>query len=194
MVTVSAMATTLFLGGWRAPWPLSSGSGNGWLAVRWPSSSRCCIFLFVFIWLRGTLPRLRYDQFMRLGWKVLVPVNLVWILRGLRAAHLPHRRSGDVTGVLLHRGRHRVVASCWSVAFLVPGPAAARGAGGRAGVATTRCRRWTSWSPTRPARRRAVARRPHSAAVGAEAGARRPGRHRRRRSPARHRLLDRESE
>ncbi len=38
------------------------------------------VFLFVYIWLRGTLPRQRYDQFMRLGWKILVPVSLVWIV------------------------------------------------------------------------------------------------------------------
>src|SRR5262249_45274190 len=38
------------------------------------------IFLFIFVWLRGTMPRLRYDQFMRFGWKVLIPLNLVWIL------------------------------------------------------------------------------------------------------------------
>ncbi len=81
MVTVSAMATTLFLGGWRAPWPLSlwSGANVGWMPVLW-FVVKTLVFLFVFVWLRGTLPRLRYDQFMRLGWKGLVPVSLVWIV------------------------------------------------------------------------------------------------------------------
>ena len=53
-----------------------------------------CVFLFVFIWLRGTLPRLRYDQFMRFGWKVLIPVSLVWILLVVAVRTLPHRGSG----------------------------------------------------------------------------------------------------
>src|SRR3954454_15955496 len=81
MVTVSALATTLFLGGWRAPWPLSlwSGANSGWWPVLW-FLVKVNVFLFLFIWLRGTLPRLRYDQFMRFGWKVLVPTALVWIL------------------------------------------------------------------------------------------------------------------
>ncbi|HTY71764.1 MAG TPA: NADH-quinone oxidoreductase subunit NuoH [Actinomycetes bacterium] len=89
MVTVSAMATTLFLGGWRAPWPLSiwSGANSGWVPLIW-FLAKVMVFLFVFIWLRGTLPRLRYDQFMRLGWKFLIPVSLLWILAvaTLRAA------------------------------------------------------------------------------------------------------------
>jgi NADH-quinone oxidoreductase subunit H len=80
---VSALATTLFLGGWRAPWPLSLINDNmlnhGWWPVLW-FSSKLFLLLFCFIWLRGTLPRLRYDQFMRLGWKVLIPASLVWIL------------------------------------------------------------------------------------------------------------------
>jgi NADH-quinone oxidoreductase subunit H len=81
MVTVSALATTLFLGGWRAPWPLSlwDGANHGWWPILW-FTAKVIAGIFVFVWLRGTLPRLRYDQFMAFGWKVLIPINLVWIL------------------------------------------------------------------------------------------------------------------
>ena len=81
MVTVSALAATLFLGGWRAPWPISiwDGANTGWWPLLW-FFVKVVVALFVFIWLRGTLPRLRYDQFMHFGWKVLVPTALVWIL------------------------------------------------------------------------------------------------------------------
>jgi NADH-quinone oxidoreductase subunit H len=81
MVTVSMLATTMFLGGWRAPWPLSiwEGANEGYWPVLW-FFAKTFIFVFVFIWLRGTLPRLRYDQFMKFGWKVLIPVSLLWIV------------------------------------------------------------------------------------------------------------------
>ncbi|MGI8882293.1 MAG: NADH-quinone oxidoreductase subunit NuoH [Jatrophihabitans sp.] len=81
MVTVSALATTLFLGGWRAPYPLSlwSGANHGWWPILW-FTAKVIILIFGFVWLRGTLPRMRYDQFMHLGWKVLIPINLLWIL------------------------------------------------------------------------------------------------------------------
>ncbi len=81
MVTVSALAVTLFLGGWRAPWPISiwSGANEGWWPLLW-FLMKVFVFIFVFIWLRGTLPRLRYDQFMRFGWKVLIPISLAWII------------------------------------------------------------------------------------------------------------------
>ncbi len=81
MTTVAALATTLFLGGWRAPWPLSlwSGANTGWWPVLW-FVIKVYIFLFCYIWLRGTLPRVRYDQLMDIGWKFLIPVSIVWIL------------------------------------------------------------------------------------------------------------------
>ncbi|RJK93497.1 NADH-quinone oxidoreductase subunit NuoH [Vallicoccus soli] len=81
MVTVSALATTLFLGGWRAPVPLSwwDGANEGWVPLVW-FFAKVFLVMFVFIWLRGTLPRFRYDQFMALGWKRLIPASLAWIL------------------------------------------------------------------------------------------------------------------
>jgi NADH-quinone oxidoreductase subunit H len=82
MATVSAIATTLFLGGWHAPFwidHLYAGFNQGYWPVLW-FFGKVFFFIFLFIWLRGSLPRLRYDQFMHLGWKVLIPVSLLWIV------------------------------------------------------------------------------------------------------------------
>jgi NADH-quinone oxidoreductase subunit H len=117
MVTVSAMATTLFLGGWHAPWPLAGGPlDNGWWGTLW-FIGKTLAFLFVFVWLRGTLPRLRYDQFMAVGWKVLVPVSLVWIVvvSGIRAL-----RSTDVTPTMILVIGGILLGALVLVAFLLP--------------------------------------------------------------------------
>lgn len=83
MVTVSALATTLFLGGWRAPFGLAQINdgvlNTGYWPVLW-FFLKTLAFIFFFVWLRGTLPRMRYDQFMDFGWKVLIPVSLLWIM------------------------------------------------------------------------------------------------------------------
>jgi NADH-quinone oxidoreductase subunit H len=120
MVTLSAVATTLFLGGWRAPWPLSlwAGANEGWFPIIW-FISKMFVFLFVYIWLRGTLPRQRYDQFMRLGWKILIPISLVWIL-AVSALRVLRVQYGTVSApvVLLIGGVVLVVAVV--VAVLLP--------------------------------------------------------------------------
>jgi NADH-quinone oxidoreductase subunit H len=83
MFTVSALATTLFLGGYTAPWPIGAindGMFNqGWWGLLW-FTLKMWVFIFFYIWLRGSLPRVRYDQFMKLGWKVLIPLSLVWVV------------------------------------------------------------------------------------------------------------------
>ncbi len=81
MTTVAALATTLFLGGWRAPWPISlwPGANSNWWPLLW-FLIKVFILLFGYVWLRGTLPRVRYDQLMAIGWKVLIPLTIVWIL------------------------------------------------------------------------------------------------------------------
>jgi NADH-quinone oxidoreductase subunit H len=81
IIAVSALATTLFLGGYHALPGLGFTESwlGGWFTAIW-FFLKVLTFFFVFVWLRGTLPRLRYDQFMQFGWKVLIPVSILWIL------------------------------------------------------------------------------------------------------------------
>ncbi len=81
MATVSAIATTLFMGGYLPIWPLNAIEplNNPWLGPIW-FVIKVQLFISMFVWLRGTLPRFRYDQFMKLGWKGLIPVALAWII------------------------------------------------------------------------------------------------------------------
>jgi NADH-quinone oxidoreductase subunit H len=84
MILISALTSIMFLGGWLSPWPLLNqaeifgwhplGDGIGWLLLK------MCSVLFVFLWIRATFPRYRYDQIMRLGWKVFIPITLIWII------------------------------------------------------------------------------------------------------------------
>ena len=77
MILMSAMTTILFLGGWLPPVdiaPFNWVPGPLWFIAK------ICFLLFVFIWIRGTFPRYRYDQLMRLGWKVFLPFSLLWLV------------------------------------------------------------------------------------------------------------------
>jgi NADH-quinone oxidoreductase subunit H len=77
MILMSAMTSILFLGGWLAPFgiePFTWVPGPIWFILK------ICFCLFVFIWVRGTFPRYRYDQLMRLGWKVFLPLSLLWLV------------------------------------------------------------------------------------------------------------------
>jgi NADH-quinone oxidoreductase subunit H len=74
MIMMSAFASVLFLGGWQAPFGLTFIPGVFWLFAK-----ICCI-MFFFFWVRATFPRYRYDQLMRLGWKVFLPLSLLWLV------------------------------------------------------------------------------------------------------------------
>src|SRR5215472_10001296 len=91
MILIATLTSIMFLGGWLSPWPMLNdlafteglpivggwaplGDGIVWMFVK------MAIVLFVFLWVRATFPRYRYDQIMRLGWKVFIPVTLVWIV------------------------------------------------------------------------------------------------------------------
>ncbi|WP_341729829.1 NADH-quinone oxidoreductase subunit NuoH [Brooklawnia sp.] len=80
VATVSAVCVTLFLGGYHAPWPLNGTFlDQGWFGLLW-FVLKVQIIFFTVSWVRAAVPRVRYDQMMKLGWKVLIPANLAWIV------------------------------------------------------------------------------------------------------------------
>ena len=83
MVLISALTVIMFLGGWLSPFPgLADVAWVGWLfapGVHW-FVGKLVFFMFLYLWLRATFPRYRYDQIMRLGWKVFIPMTIVWIV------------------------------------------------------------------------------------------------------------------
>ena len=175
MVTVSALATTLFLGGWRAPWPLSAINDGMFNEGYWPFLwfiAKVMIFIFFFIWLRGSLPRLRYDQFMAFGWKRLIPISLVWIVAvaTIRAISL---EGGIDRSYLL--GAIGVVAVLFLVLFFVGERASEQAAeadrrtepsSSTPSPGATPCRRCPARRPVRASSRRYVDR-PTATAEGA---------------------------
>ena len=111
MATVSALATTLFLGGWHAPFWIDrvwEGANEGYVPVIW-FFGKVLFFIFMFIWLRGSLPRLRYDQFMAFGWKVLIPVALAWTVLVAIMRYVSNTYDIGVQQVLLFGGAAIVV-------------------------------------------------------------------------------------
>ncbi len=119
MVTVSALATTLFLGGWRAPFGIAQfweGSNQGYWPVLW-FLGKTLGFIFMFVWLRGTLPRMRYDQFMTFGWKVLIPAALAWTIA---VAFIRKLRTEDMINVQVLTGVAVVAGILLVASFFIP--------------------------------------------------------------------------
>jgi NADH-quinone oxidoreductase subunit H len=108
-VTVSAVAVTLFFGGWHGPafrfvpwaWPLV------WFVLK------LGVMIFLFIWIRATLPRFRYDKLMHLGWKVLIPVGLLWILITAASVVLPGVYGDVRAAVIVVAGTITVITGLW---------------------------------------------------------------------------------
>ena len=117
IIAVSALATTLFLGGYHALPGLGFTEQwlGGWFTLVW-FFIKILGFFFVFVWLRGTLPRLRYDQFMKFGWKVLIPVSLFWILV-VATLRLLSQQGTSRTGLLIFSGIVVAIVMFVNVAF-----------------------------------------------------------------------------
>jgi NADH-quinone oxidoreductase subunit H len=85
MILVSTVSSLLFWGGWLSPFDFAfvrDSSALAWLAAPgiWWLFAKIAFFMFAFLWIRATFPRFRYDQIMRLGWKIFIPVTLVWLV------------------------------------------------------------------------------------------------------------------
>lgn len=117
IVGVSALATTLFLGGYHAPPGLGFTENwlGGWFTAIW-FFIKVAGFFFIFVWLRGTLPRMRYDQFMQFGWKVLIPVSLFWIMVVATLRVLSQQGTSRV-GILIFSGIVVALVMFANVAF-----------------------------------------------------------------------------
>jgi NADH-quinone oxidoreductase subunit H len=78
MALVAVLSSLLFLGGWLSPFPSSipvlGAAGPHWFVIKFS------VLMFMFLWIRASFPRYRYDQIMRLGWKIFIPITIVWIV------------------------------------------------------------------------------------------------------------------
>jgi NADH-quinone oxidoreductase subunit H len=111
MVVVSSIAVTLFLGGWRGPHPT-------FLAWLWPLLwfiAKVVAVVYLYIWIRLTLPRIRYDRLMSFGWKFLIPIGLLWVLATGAVVVLPdvYGRGALLTGALIVVGAILVASLLW---------------------------------------------------------------------------------
>jgi hypothetical protein len=99
MILVSFLTALMFLGGWLSPIPAASPGCRCWAAPAWTGGwlLKALFFAFCFLWFRATFPRYRYDQIMRLGWKVFIPITIVWIAG--------RRGDGGVARALVDRRR-----------------------------------------------------------------------------------------
>jgi NADH-quinone oxidoreductase subunit H len=110
-VTVAAVATTLFLGGWRGPAP-------HFLPWLWPVLwflLKVLLIVYLYIWIRATLPRMRYDRLMAFGWKFLIPFGLLWVLATGAVVVLPdvYGRRAVITGAAVLVGAVLALSLVW---------------------------------------------------------------------------------